>query len=103
MNLLILGFVLISIAMGVWLSRSDWLKMLVMVPLGALVPAFFGTGSNCGADFALHLYEAGRCMATDAPREVFAAFFVRGIVAVLVAGVLAKLARVVLGAGGRGQ
>ena len=94
MNLLLTGFVLISFGTAVWLSRFDWPKMLALVPVGALVPAYFGTGSNCGAGFVLHLYTEGQCLGPEQPREVFAAFFVLGIGAVLVAAVRARLGRV---------
>jgi len=94
MNLFLIYFVIISLGMGLWLSKNGWAKMLALVPFGALVPAFFATASGCGAEFALHLFEAGTCQISDAPPfRLFSAYFVFGIVAVLLASLLGKLIR----------
>lgn len=97
MNQFLIFFMVLALAMGLWLSRNDWLKMLVLVPFGALVPAFFGTASMCGLGFALHLTEAGTCAVAGEPYRLFAAYFVFGLGAVLVASVVVKLGRVALG------
>lgn len=97
MNSFLVYFAVIALAVGWFLSRADWAKMLVLVPVGALVPAFFGTGSMCGADFILHLTEPGRCTVEGEPFRLYAAYFVFGLVAVLGASVLVKLGRMVWG------
>lgn len=95
MNQFLIFFALIALAMGLWLSRSDWAKMLALVPVGALVPTFFGTATMCGLDFALHLTEAGRCAVAGEPFRLFAAYFIFGIIGVLLASVVMKLGRTV--------
>lgn len=95
MNSFLVYFAVIALGVAWFLSRADWLKMLVLVPLGALVPAFFGTGSMCGADFILHLTEPGHCSVEGEPFRLYAAYFVFGLVAVLGASVLVKLGRIV--------
>lgn len=98
MNQFLIFFILLALGMGLWLSRHDWAKMLALVPLGALVPTFFANASMCGMDFALHLTEAGRCAVPGEPFRLFAAYFIFGIGAVLVASVVVKLARTAAGA-----
>lgn len=98
MNNFLIYFAIIALAVGFFLSRAGWGKMLLLVPVGALVPAFFGTAAGCGADFALHALEAGRCRIGEAePFRFFAAYFAFGLVAVLVASVLVKGLREVIG------
>lgn len=98
MNSFLIFFLIISLLVGFWLSKNDWAKMLALVPVGALVPAFFASASMCGMDFALHLTDAGRCTVPGEPFRLFAAYFLFGIAAVLLASVVVKLGRVALGA-----
>jgi len=98
MNQFLLFFVVISLGMGIWLSRAGWAKMLALVPIGALVPAFFATGSACGLDFMMNFFTEGHCsISNDAPFRLFSAYFVFGIVGVLVASLLVKIARLAWG------
>ena len=69
-------FAIIALGVGLWLSRIDWAKMLALVPVGALVPAFYGAAVNCGAGFALDFFGPGSCTGDATPRAVFAAMFV---------------------------
>ena len=50
MNNFLIYFAIIALAVGFFLSRAGWGRMLLLVPVGALVPAFFGTASGCGSD-----------------------------------------------------
>lgn len=98
MNTFMLSFIGLAIGVAILISRADWAKMLAFVPLGALVPAAIATASGCGANFPLHLFTKGSCTIGDAePFRVFAFYFVFGLVAVLVASVVVKGLREVIG------
>jgi hypothetical protein len=97
MTMFLIYFAIVALGVAWFLSRADWAKMLALVPVGALVPAFFGTASNCGPSFALHLFEPGVCATGQEAQQVFAAYFVMGIIAVLPLVVLVKLGRMALG------
>ncbi|SOB92279.1 hypothetical protein SAMN05877809_101523 [Rhodobacter sp. JA431] len=96
MTMFALYFGLVALLVAFFLSRAGWGKMLVLVPFGALVPAYFGTGTMCGADFVIRLTAAESCTVPGAPYELFAAYFVFGLVAVLGASVIVKSGRVLL-------
>ena len=93
MNGFLLAFLAVSAASAWAVTRAGWLRMLALVPVAALVPAYFGGASVCGADFLLHLSAAGRCAASDTPAEVVSAFYLAGIAAVLVLAVVLKVLR----------
>ena len=93
----LLMFFAVALGAAWFVSGMAWMRMLIWVPVAALIPAFFGTASNCGADFVLYLGEAGQCSASDAPEGVLASFYVLAIGAVLVASVVVKAVRGVMG------
>ena len=91
MNLFVIFLVVISLAMALWLSRADWVKMLALVPLGALVPGFYGAAVNCGIGFLADILGDGACTGGATPRAAFAALYVISIPMVLAGGVVFKL------------
>ncbi|MBZ4022779.1 hypothetical protein CKO11_09940 [Rhodobacter sp. TJ_12] len=96
MTMFALYFGLVALLVAFFLSRAGWVKMLALVPFGALVPAYFGTGTMCGADFVIRLTVTDSCTVPGEPYRIFAAYFVFGIIAVLGASVIVKTGRVIL-------
>ena len=95
MSQFMIFFGVIALAMAVWLSRFQWAKAIALVPVGALVPAFYGAAVNCGLGFALDFFGPGACEGGHAPRAVFAALYVIALAPVLVGTLLVKLMRIV--------
>ncbi|MDF1619215.1 hypothetical protein [Pseudothioclava nitratireducens] len=94
MNSFLAFLLIICLLIGFWLSKNSWGKMLVVIPLGVLVPAFYGAATNCGLGFMLDFFGQGECRGGNTPREVFGAIYILSFVPVLVFSVLAKLGRV---------
>ena len=86
---------IICLAMGFWLSNNPWGKMLAILPLGMLVPAFYGTAVNCGLGFVTEFFGAGQCQGGNTPRQVFAGMYVLSFVPVVIFAVLSKIGRVI--------
>lgn len=97
---LFLGFALvICIAVGGWLSKYDWAKLLALVPVGMLLPAFYMTGTACGAGFVFNFFsDAGSCTNGYTPRQMFAATYVMALIPVAVAAIAIKLIRMAMAA-----
>lgn len=96
---LFLGFALVlCIAVGGWLSKYEWAKLLALVPVGMLVPAFYMTGTSCGAGFVMHFMEEGVCHNGYSPRVMFAATYVLALVPVAASAIAIKLIRMAIAA-----
>jgi hypothetical protein len=93
MNLFLLFALVICVAVGAWLSKYEWLKLLAFVPIGMLLPAFYMTGTSCGAGFVMHLSKQAACTNGFAPREMFAATYVLAFVPVAASAIAIKLIR----------
>ena len=94
MNTFLAFLLIICLMIGFWLSKNSWSKMLIVLPLGVLVPAFYGTASSCGLGFITEFFTEGVCRTPDrTPQQVLAGVYVLSFVPVVLFGVLAKLGR----------
>ena len=93
MNSFLAFLLIICLMIGFWLSKNTWSKLFLVIPLGVLVPAFYGTATNCGLGFVTEFFAEGVCKGGNSPREVLAGVYVISFVPVVVFAVLAKLGR----------
>lgn len=94
MNTFLAFLLIICLMIGVWLSKNSWSKLLLVLPLGALVPAFYGAASSCGLGFVTEFFTAGTCRNPEqTPQQVLAGVYVLSFVPVVLFAVLAKLGR----------
>ena len=97
MNLFLAFALVICVAVGGWLSKYDWAKLLAFIPIGMLVPAFYMTGTSCGAGFIMRFFsDVGSCSNGYTPRQMFAATFVLSLVPVAAAAIVIKLIRMMI-------
>ena len=99
MNLFLAFALVICVAVGGWLSKYEWAKLLAFIPIGMLVPAFYMTGTSCGAGFIMRFFsDVGSCTNGYAPRQMFAATYVLALVPVATAAIAIKLIRMAMAA-----
>ncbi|KEP69876.1 hypothetical protein DL1_02230 [Thioclava dalianensis] len=92
---LFLGFALvICVAAGGWLSKYEWAKLLALVPVAMLAPAFYMTGTACGAGFITRFFsDVASCSNGYTARQMFAATYVLALVPVAASAIAFKLIR----------
>ncbi len=95
MNLFLAFALVLCIAVGGWLSKYDWAKLLALVPVAMIVPAFYMTGTACGAGFVLHFFsDKASCSNGYVPRQMFAATYVLALIPVAASAIVIKLIRI---------
>lgn len=94
MNTFLAFLLIICLMIGFWLSKNTWSKLFILVPLGVLVPAFYGAASSCGLGFIADFFTEGVCRTPErTPQQVLAGVYVLSFLPVLAFTVLAKLGR----------
>ncbi|OCX61094.1 hypothetical protein BFP70_16730 [Thioclava sp. SK-1] len=83
---------IICVAVGGFLSRFPWAKLIALIPVGMLVPSYYATGTVCGPLFFLDLLDAQAMCSNGYPgRQTFASAYVLTLVPVAVSAVLIRL------------
>lgn len=93
MNSFFAFLIILCLLVAFWLSRNSWGKLFLVMPLGVLVPAFYGAATGCGLGFLAEFFTEGVCLGGKAPQQFLAGVYVIAFIPVIVFSVLAKLGR----------